>query len=101
MCVILDKRKHGQHHIPSQEWGDIQGPALLIWNDKDFSDEDLQGIQKLGLGSKQSDTKSIGQFGIGFNVVYHVTDCPSFLTQGKTSFVCLTLIVVTFRDTSN
>ena len=78
VCVILDKRKHGQRHIPSQEWEDIQGPALLIWNDRDFSDVDLQGIQKLGLGSKRSDTKSFGQFGIGFNVVYHVTDCPSF-----------------------
>ena len=83
MCIILDKRTHGQFHIPSQEWGELQGPALLIWNDKDFSDEDLEGIQKLGLGSKRGDTESIGQFGIGFNVVYHVTDCPSFITQGN------------------
>ena len=83
MCVILDKRTHGKDRILSKSWAELQGPALLVWNDKEFSDKDLEGIQKLGLGSKRSDTESIGQFGIGFNVVYHVTDCPSFITQGN------------------
>ena len=83
VCVILDKRTHGKNRILSSEWAKLQGPALLIWNDKDFTDEDLEGIQKLGLGSKRGDTESIGQFGIGFNVVYHVTDCPSFITRGN------------------
>ena len=83
MCMILDKRTHGQDRLPSQEWRELQGPALLVWNDSNFTDEDLKGIQKLGLGSKRGDTESIGQFGIGFNVVYHVTDCPSFITRGN------------------
>ena len=83
MCVILDKRTHGQDRLPSQEWGELQGPALLVWNDSDFTNKDLEDIQKLGLGSKRGDTESIGQFGIGFNVVYHVTDCPSFITKGN------------------
>ena len=83
MCIILDKRTHGKDQILSPEWAELQGPALLVWNDRDFTDEDLEGIQKLGLGSKQDDTESIGQFGIGFNVVYHVTDCPSFITRGN------------------
>ena len=83
ICVILDKRTHGKDQILSPEWAELQGPALLVWNDKDFNDEDLEGIQKLGLGSKRGDTESIGQFGIGFNVVYHVTDCPSLITRGN------------------
>ena len=83
MCVILDKRTHGKDRILSPEWAELQGPALLVWNDRDFTDEDLEGIQKLGLGTKRDDTESIGQFGIGFNVVYHVTDCPSFITRGN------------------
>ena len=83
MCVILDKRTHGKDRIISPEWAELQGPALLVWNNSDFTDEDLEGIQKLGLGSKRGDTESIGQFGIGFNVVYHVTDCPSFITRGN------------------
>ena len=83
--VILDKRQHGTKKVLSKEWGkELQGPALLVWNDKEFSDADLEGIQKLGLGSKRDDDESIGQFGIGFNVVYHLTDCPSFITRGNT-----------------
>ena len=84
MCVILDKRQHGVERIPSKEWSELQGPALLVWNNEEFSQKDLEGIQKLGLGSKRDDSESIGQFGIGFNVVYHVTDCPSLITGGKT-----------------
>ena len=84
MRVILDKRQHGKKRVPSELWGEeLQGPALLVWNDKNFSDKDLEGIQKLGLGSKRDNDESIGQFGIGFNVVYHLTDCPSFITRGN------------------
>ena len=84
MYVILDKRTHGTNKLPSNEWQDLQGPALLVWNDSSFSEQDLKGIQELGLGSKRSSPETIGQFGIGFNVVYHLTDCPSFLTNGDT-----------------
>ena len=84
MCVILDKRTHGKQQIPSEEWEELQGPALLVWNDANFTEKDIEGIQKLGLGSKRDDLESIGQFGIGFNVVYHITDCPSFITGGNT-----------------
>ena len=88
MCVILDKRQHGKETTLSKDWSDdLQGPALLVWNDTDFTDKDLVGIQKLGLGSKRDD-ESIGQFGIGFNVVYHVTDCPSFITRDS-SILCV------------
>ena len=84
LYFILDKRNHGTNKIPSVNWKDLQGPALLVWNDMGFSPDDLKGIQKLGLGSKRSKSESIGQFGIGFNCVYHLTDCPSFLTNGNT-----------------
>ena len=84
MYVILDKREHRKERLPSENWAELQGPALLVWNDKEFTEKDLEGIQKLGLGSKRDDEESIGQFGIGFNVVYHVTDCPSFITRGDT-----------------
>ena len=57
---------------------------MLVWNDSKFSDKDLEGIQELGLGSKRSDAETIGQYGIGFNAVYHLTDCPSFVTGGNT-----------------
>ena len=84
MCVILDKRHHKAEKVPFNNGQELQGPAILVWDDKDFNDKDLEGIQKLGLGSKRDNDESIGQFGIGFNVVYHVTDCPSFFTKGNT-----------------
>ena len=80
MMVILDKRTHGMDQVPSEEWKDLQGPALIVWNNSTFRDEDLIGIQRLGLGSKRSQWETIGMYGIGFNVVYHLTDCPSFIS---------------------
>ena len=84
MYVILDMQQHGTESLPSVEWEDLQGPALLVWNDSVFSEKDLEGIQKLGLGNKRTDAESIGMYGIGFNVVYHLTDCPSFISDGTT-----------------
>ena len=84
MHVILDMRTHSDEHLLSEEWRDLQGPALLVWNDSVFSEKDLKGIQHLGLGSKRSNSETIGQYGIGFNAVYHLTDCPSFLSGGDT-----------------
>ena len=84
MYIILDKRFHGTESVISEKWQEIQGPALLIWNNSTFTEKDLKGIQELGIGSKRSDAESIGQYGIGFNVVYHLTDCPSFISGGET-----------------
>ena len=68
----------------SENWHRLQGPALLVWNDSIFSEKDIEGIQELGLGSKRLEAESIGQYGIGFNSVYHLTDCPSFVNNGDT-----------------
>ena len=83
LYIILDKRSHAEEKVISEEWKELQGPALLFWNDSSFSEEDLKGIQKIGLGSKRDDPDKIGQYGIGFNVVYHFTDCPSFVTNDR------------------
>ena len=83
MYVILDKRKHGEK-VFNEKWKDLQGPALLVWNSSVFKPSDIEGIQKLGFGGKRSDAETIGQYGIGFNAVYHLTDCPSFVSNGET-----------------
>ena len=83
MYIILDKRSHG-NKVFNDSWKELQGPALLVWNSSVFSPKDLEGIQKLGFGGKRSDAETIGQYGIGFNAVYHLTDCPSFVSNGDT-----------------
>ena len=92
MYIILDERSHGTKKFPSEEWKDLQGPALLVWNNSSFREENLDSIQRLGFGSKRSEAETIGMYGIGFNVVYHLTDCPSFISterNGKSTFCVL------------
>ena len=54
--------------------------SLLVYNNSSFSEKDLKGIQKVGLGGKKG-MQSIGKFGLGFNAVYHLTDSPCLLTR--------------------
>ncbi|ESN95266.1 hypothetical protein HELRODRAFT_193608 [Helobdella robusta] len=81
ICFIKDNRYHGTERIFDKSWQPLQGPALCIYNNKGFSEEDLEAIQKLGEGSKRDDPNKTGQYGVGFNCVYHLTDAPSFLTK--------------------
>ena len=75
-------------HLPDEKvfaesWKPLQGPAFCVFNDKPFTDKDINGIQNLGEGSKSEDTTKIGQYGVGFNCVYHLTDVPTFLTSSE------------------
>ena len=81
---IYDKRTLPHKRVLQENASEIQGPALCVYNNKYFSEEDFSGISKLGIGSKKDDPEKTGQYGIGFNAVYHLTDCPSFLSNGNT-----------------
>lgn len=78
---IKDFRTHTstRHTFGSEK---LQGPALCIFNDSFFTEKDFEGIHYLGEGSKRGDPTKTGQYGVGFNAVYHLTDAPSFLTIG-------------------
>lgn len=41
----------------------MQGPALCVHNNSVFSENDIESIQKLGVGSKSMDPDKTGQFG--------------------------------------
>ena len=77
---ILDEREHKTDQLLCNSWKELQGPALIVYNNAEFSQKDLDGIKELGLGSKSSDSTKTGQYGVGFNCVYHITDTPTFLT---------------------
>ena len=81
---IYDPRNHPTDQLLSDNWKELQGPALCVYNNRPFSEQDLDGIQRLGIGSKSEDPTKTGQYGIGFNAVYHLTDCPSFISNGET-----------------
>ena len=77
---IKDERLFGTE----PEWKSIhECPSLLVYNNRKFSEEDITGITKLGRGNKEFSPELIGRFGIGFNVAYHVTDCPMFVSYSS------------------
>lgn len=77
---VWDRRQHGNEKTFGENWNRLQGPALCVFNNKVFSDADLAGIQQLGEGGKHHSAGKTGKYGLGFNSVYHLTDCPSILT---------------------
>ncbi|VDI58647.1 sacsin, partial [Mytilus galloprovincialis] len=76
---VYDQRQLGTKDVFDKKWEPVQGPALCVFNNSCFTAKDLQGIQNLGEGSKSEDPSKTGQFGVGFNAVYHLTDVPPFL----------------------
>ncbi|XP_069056702.1 sacsin-like [Pleurodeles waltl] len=77
---VWDSRTHQKKRVFGETWQPLQGPALCIYNNKLFTNEDIDGIQQLGKGSKGDKLDKTGKYGLGFNAVYHLTDCPSFVT---------------------
>ena len=78
---ILDLRNLTRNHVFDKQWERLLDPALLVFNDSYFTSRDIEGIQRLGEGSKRNANSKIGKFGVGFNCVYKLTDYPTFLTQ--------------------
>ena len=70
---FLDHRQHGTESVVKRDLAKHQGPALLAYNDAQFTEKDWEGIQNLQRSCKKEDPFKVGKFGIGFNSVYHVT----------------------------
>ena len=80
ICFIKDPRQHPEERVFEDSWKPLQGPALCVYNNKPFTEADINGIQNLGEGKKGDDPNKTGQYGVGFNAVYHLTDVPSFVS---------------------
>ncbi|XP_040280413.1 sacsin-like isoform X2 [Bufo bufo] len=96
---VLDCRKHETKRVFGHEWHPLQGPALCVYNNKKFESKDIDGIQHLGIGGKEKDLDKTGKFGLGFNSVYHITDCPSFVSAD--TFMCVFDPNLLFLDCSD
>ena len=83
ICFISDPRHHSDEKVFGDSWKLLQGPALCVYNNRPFTEADIIGIQNLGEGSKGDDPNKTGQYGVGFNAVYHLTDVPSFVSSGE------------------
>jgi len=48
-----------------------------------FKEENFEGLFRFGIGSKKGDPTQTGRFGLGFNAVYHITECPMLVSADK------------------
>jgi hypothetical protein len=77
--IIVDEATHrSRGDFLTSRMAELQGPALVIFNDAIFKDKDWRGIRRVGLGGKIDDPDSIGRFGLGALSVYHFTDVSRF-----------------------
>eukprot|EP01132_Coremiostelium_polycephalum_P005633 gene5633-7011_t len=92
--VIYDERDFNDI-IPKKDKDDLVyspdflqqfGPALLFYNDKPFTNEDIENIQSIGNSIKIKQESSIGKFGYGINSMYNISDIPSFVTNSEIYF---------------
>ncbi|KAK9274779.1 hypothetical protein L1049_022031 [Liquidambar formosana] len=80
VCLCLDRRVHGVDSLLSESLAQWQGPALLAYNDAEFTEGDFVSISRIGGSTKHGQAWKTGRFGVGFNSVYHLTDLPSFVS---------------------
>ncbi len=51
----------------------FKGPALLVFNNSKFEEEDFESIRQIEKSKKYDKPLKIGKFGLGFNSIYHLT----------------------------
>jgi hypothetical protein len=63
--LVLDCRVHGTSRLATPVLAQLQGPALLCFNDAQFTETDFQSIQRIGDSLKKEDSKGTktGRFG--------------------------------------
>ena len=80
VAIYYDTRNHDKSNLFFPGMAESYGPALLFYNNTEFSQEDFKNITKISGETKANKPLKIGKFGVGFCSVYHITDVPSFLS---------------------
>ena len=71
------------HRLLDARLASWQGPGIMAFNNALFSEDDFEGICRVGASIKQSDHTKIGRYGLGFNATYHLTDVVSFVSNDR------------------
>ncbi|XP_052816667.1 sacsin-like [Mya arenaria] len=61
----------------------FQAPALCVYNDAVFTEQDWEGITMIYSSIKEEDKSKVGRFGLGFKSVFHITDYPCIISGHK------------------
>ncbi|KAF9064336.1 hypothetical protein BDP27DRAFT_1426006 [Rhodocollybia butyracea] len=80
--VLLDAQIFGTTRILCPEMEIFQSrPAMILFNDSMFSQEDFAGIRHIGEGGKQKKTGTIGKFGLGALSFYQFSDIAFIISR--------------------
>ena len=80
--ICLDKSQYAAESLLSDGMRSLQGPALVVGNDAQFSADDLRSyILTVGNSGKASDPRTTGQFGKGALTAYSVADVIQLLSH--------------------
>jgi len=86
IVFVIDEQGYDVSGLPDSMCWLHTTPALLVYNNKSFSDRDISGIQNIGQSGKSRSVGKTGRFGLGFNGCYNVTDVPCFFTRSELFF---------------
>ena len=78
--ILYDNRTHSTDNLLFKGMAESHGPALIVHNNRTFTEKDFENITKLAGATKANQPLKIGKFGVGFCSVYHITDVPSFVS---------------------
>ncbi|KAJ3984365.1 hypothetical protein F5890DRAFT_1474609 [Lentinula detonsa] len=81
--VLLDTKLFGSSRVLCSEMSIFQqGPAMVLYNNAVFSNEDFRGVRKIGEGGKKETSGTIGKFGLGALSFYHFSEV-AFIVSGE------------------
>ncbi|XP_065883067.1 sacsin-like [Dysidea avara] len=70
---MIDPRRHSTDELWLPGLAKFQGPALLSWNNAQFTENDWESISKIHQNLKDTDPMKVGRFGLGFISIHHIT----------------------------
>ncbi|KZT35917.1 hypothetical protein SISSUDRAFT_1064126 [Sistotremastrum suecicum HHB10207 ss-3] len=83
-AFLLDQRSYPSERLAAPEMAKYQsGPALLLFNDSQFSETDFHAILNIGEGSKRGSHGAIGKFGLGALSMFHFTDLVTLVSGDR------------------
>ncbi|CAG8460344.1 12688_t:CDS:2 [Dentiscutata erythropus] len=83
-CIILDDSDYrGSRSLIKEEMDCWQGPAVWLYNNKSFTEDDFKSIINVGCNKKPD---KIGKDGLGFISCYNLTDLPQFISNDRIVF---------------
>jgi sacsin len=72
--LCISSKNFGVSQLVTDKLASFQGAALYVYNDSVFADKDFENIKHLGNSLKKTDLQATGQFGLGINSIYHMSD---------------------------